>query len=682
MGTTVRCATITLPGVRRGPENPLPGLRPPGGAHVLDGREDLPPGMARQIGLAPLRSVLPCRRLGAYGRDRTPQQTDTIVLENDRLRATVLPGLGGRLYSLLHKPTGRELLYRNPVFQPADFGLAGAWFSGGVEWNIGATGHTALTCAPLHAARLPAPGGGGEMLRMWEWERLRDLPFQIDLWLPDRSDFLFVGVRVRNPHDRTVPAYWWSNAAVPETPGTRVLVPATQAWHFGRERALRRVPVPGRDGTDSTYSARADCSADWFYELPDGERRWMAALDENGRGLVQTSTDLLRGRKLFHWGTGRGGRRWQEWLTEPGTGGYLEIQAGLARTQLEHVPLAPGADFSWVEAYGPMEADPAAVHGPDWAGARAEAARRLEAALPRADVDAAYAAWLPHADTTPKDMLGVGTGWGALEVAYGGYELPGTPFAAGDLGPAAYGPAQRPWRDLLDIGGMREARPEEPPGPSLVAPHWRDLLETAAPTWLTEYHLGVAAWHAGDRSQAVRAWERSMDRGKSPWALRCLAVADQEEGDPERAAQRLLDAVGLIDRAVFHAPVTTEPSVALAALAREAVEALLAADRVEDARDVLDRLPEAIRRHGRFLLLHARTLLASGDAAAAREVFDAGFEVEDLREGELTLEEVWYAVAERLVAGEGPGQVPLGVRERARAEHPLPPRYDFRTAPG
>lgn len=704
LGTTVRCATITLPGVRRGPENPLPGLRPPGRVHTLDGREGLPPDMARQVGHAPLRSVLPCRMLDAYGRDRSTRQLDSIVLENERLRATVLPGLGGRLYSLFHKPTGRELLYRNPVFQPANLGLTGAWFSGGVEWNIGATGHTTLTCAPLHAARLPAPGtggaggaggagsGGGEMLRMWEWERLRDLPFQIDLWLPDRSDFLYVGVRIRNPHDREVPTYWWSNTAVPEAEGTRVLTPATEAWHFGYERALRRVPVPEWDGLDRTYSTRADRSADYFYELPDGERRWIAALDADGHGLVQTSTDLLRGRKLFHWGTGRGGRRWQEWLTEPGTGGYLEIQAGLARTQLEHVPLEAGGDLSWVEAYGPLAADPSAVHGEDWAAARAEAGRRLEAALPRADVDAAYAAWLPHADTVPKDVLAAGSGWGGLEVAHGGYDLPGTPFGGSgpdrdtyspdSYSPDAYGPAQRPWLDLLNVGGMREARPEEPPGPSLVAPHWRDLLETAAPTWLTEYHLGVAAWHAGDRAQAVRAWERSMDRGESAWALRCLAVADLESGARERAAQRLLDAVGLIDRAVFHAPVTTEPSVALSALAREAVEALLAADRVEDARDVLDRLPEAIRRKGRFLLLHARTLLASGDAVAAKEVFDTGFEVEDLREGELTLEEVWYAVADRLVAGEGEGAVTGDVRARARAEHPLPPRYDFRMAPG
>ncbi len=130
-----------------------------------------------------------------------------MILENDRLRATVLPGLGGRLYSLRHKETGRELPYRNAAFQPANLALRNAWFAGGVEWNLGSTGHSTLTCARMHAAAVDEPDGS-PVLRLWEWERTRDLPYQIDLWLPPGSDFLLVGVRIRNPHGHEVPAYW------------------------------------------------------------------------------------------------------------------------------------------------------------------------------------------------------------------------------------------------------------------------------------------------------------------------------------------------------------------------------------------------------------------------------------------------------------------------------------------
>ncbi|MFC6982910.1 DUF5107 domain-containing protein [Streptomyces cirratus] len=653
MATTVRRALLTLPAAPLGPENPLPALRAPAEVHVLDerARRGLPRDMARQIGYEPLRSLLPVRIRDGYRRDRRKRDFEAVVIENAHLRVTVLPGLGGRIHSLVHLPSGRELLYRNPVFQPANFALNGAWFSGGVEWNTGATGHTTLSCAPLHAALVPAPDGG-EMVRLWEWERLRDLPFQVDLWLPQDSEFLYVGVRVRNPHERPAPVYWWSNTAVPDDPGSRVLAPADEAWHFGYERSLRRIPVPEWEDADRTYPPRSTHPADYFYEVPDGVRPWIAALDAEGRGLVQTSTGLLRGRKLFTWGSGDGGRRWQEWLTEPGTGGYAEIQAGLARTQLEHVRLEPGAEFDWLEAYGPLDADPAAVHGPDWAAARGAAAAALDAALPAERVEEAYAAWRRSADETPGERLATGSGWGALEVLCGGFKLPGTPFPESTLEEA-----QAPWLELWRTGVFPAPRRVAPPGDTLVAPHWRDMLETAPADPLTEYHLGVAQWHAGDVAQAVRSWERGLALAPSRWPLlRCLAVADALAGDAERAADRYTEAFDDLAQESRGA----EPWLAAeSALGREALAALLAAGRLTEARSVWDRLRPALREHGRFRLLAARLLAAEGHLGAARRVFEDGFEVPDLREGEETLEQIWSTLTDR----------------------PLPPAYDFRMRP-
>ncbi|MGW1495656.1 DUF5107 domain-containing protein [Streptomyces sp. NPDC002402] len=652
--TTVRRTVLILPAAPVGPPNPLPALRPLDEMHAIDERakQELPREMARQIGYEPLRTLLPVRVLDGYGCRRTETPLDAIVIENERLRATVLPGLGGRIHSLHHKPTGRELLYRNPVFQPADFALNGAWYSGGIEWNIGATGHTTLSCAPLHAAVVPAPDRG-EMVRLWEWERLRDLPFQVDLWLPEGSDFLHVGVRIRNPHERPAPVYWWSNIAVEEHETTRVLAPAEEAWHFGYERSLRRVPVPEFRGADRTYPLRSEYPADYFYEVPAEARKWIASLDADGHGLVQTSTDALRGRKLFLWGSGRGGRRWQQWLTEPGTGGYAEIQAGLARTQLEHVRLEGGGEFSWLESYGPLAADPAAVHGEDWDAARTEVETRLAQALPREAVDAAYEAWRPCADTEPGEQLATGSGWGALEVLRGGHKLPGTPFDESTLGEE-----QAPWRELLRTGVFPAPRRVVPPGPSLVAPHWRDMLETAPAEPLTEYHLGVAQWHAGDLAQAVRSWERGLGLAPSRWPLlRCLAVADLEGGQTTRAADRYAEAFDDLcqERRDDGATWTS----ATAALGREAIAALLAARRTAEARAVWDRLRPAVQQRGRFRLVEAQLLVAEGRKGEARAIFDAGFEVADLREGAEILEDVWSRIT----------------------DEPLPEAYDYRMRP-
>lgn len=121
-----------------------------------------------------------------------------------------------------------------------------------------------------------------------------------------------------------------------------------------------------------------------------------------------------------------------------------------------------------------------------------DAEERLESVLPRARVEEAYAAWQPCADTEPGEILAMRLRLGALEVLRADWKLPGTPFPESTLGEA-----QAPWRELLRTGSLPEPRRVRPPGETLVAPHWRDMLETAPATPHTEYHLGVAQWHAG-----------------------------------------------------------------------------------------------------------------------------------------------------------------------------------------
>lgn len=205
---------------------------------------------------------------------------------------------------------------------------------------------------------------------------------------------------------------------------------------------------------------------------------------------------------------------------------------------------------------------------------------------------------------------------------------------------------------------LPEPRRVRPPGPSLVAPHWRDMLETAPARPYTEYHLGVAQWHAGDRAQAVRSWERALPLAPAAWPLlRCLAVADREGGHGERAAERYAQAFDDLCRQRRDSD--PEWTAATAALGREAVEALLAAGRADDARAVWERLPSATRERGRFRLLQAALLLAEGRRDQARAVFDAGFEVADLREGDEVIGRLWARLF----------------------DEPLPDRYDFRMRP-
>ena len=644
--TSLTLGTLRMPAASFGADNPLPPL-----TRTLDLHEDRAievddDEMRAGIAYGHLPTLLPYLVQDGYDRVREERDVEVAVLENDVLRATFLPGLGGRLWSLVHLASGRELLHRNPILQPANLALRNAWFAGGVEWNLGTTGHTTLTCEPLHTARVTGPDGS-PVLRMYEYERTRELVYSLDVSLPPGSPVLLVTVRIVNPTNRTVPVYWWSNAAVPETEDLRVVVPADSAYHYAYDSGLQVVPVPEHEGQDISYPASSPSAADWFFDCRAAERPWISALEADGRGLLQVSTRRLVGRKLFVWGRSVGGRRWQEFLSGEGHP-YVEIQAGLARTQLEHLPMPAGETWSWVEAYGMAEVDPAEVRAP-WADVQDAVRRAADRLAPAELLDRELDLAAARADL-PGDVLRHGSGWGALEQhrrrAAGEPPLPeaGTPWSDETLTAE-----QAPWLALLTSGEIPAADPTQPPPSYVVGAGWAPLLEAAPEHWATWLHRGVARWHDGAHADARAAMEASLSHEITPWALRNLALADQAAGDVDAAADRYLQAHSF--------------ARGQRALTVETMAALLAADRPGDALTLLESVPGAVRAHGRVRLLELRAALRAGDLDRAGAILDSDLVVDDLREGEDSLADLWQEYHRM----RGTSPVP-----------PLPARLDFR----
>jgi hypothetical protein len=665
----LRIETWTIPAADLGRENPLPPLSAERELHSVEAAPGIPEEMLRNMAYGHLPNTLPYTIQDGYARQLGPREFRMAVLENEILRATFLLELGGRLWSLVHKPSGRELLYVNPVLQFGNLAIRNAWFSGGVEWNIGTIGHSPFTCAPLFAARVEA-ADGTPILRLYEYERFRGVPFQIDAYLPSGSPILFARVRITNPHSHEVPMYWWSNIAVPETPDTRVVVPASSAYRFGyKDSGLVRIPAPRFEGTDYTYSTNLGHSADFFFDVPDGHWPWITALDEEGKGLIQTSTPRLIGRKLFLWGTGAGGRKWQRFLS-PAGGDYIEIQAGLARTQMEHLPMPAGAQWSWLEAYGLMEANPAATHGDDWAQARRTVEDALEALKSPSALEAEFKRGASFVDRQPTELLQCGSGWGALERIR--REVSGEPALSSSallFDDASLGEAQEPWLDLLRRGAFPHTDPSQAPRGYVIQPAWRKSLETAVGTgaaedWSAWYHLGIMRHYAGLREASRRAWEVSLEKARTPWATRNLAVLAREEGDVQRAAELYLEACRL-------AP-------ALYPLAAECGRFLIETDRAEEWLALLAELDSSLCAIGRIRLLMAQASLAVGDLAHVERFFADVTTVPDIREGEISLADLWFAFHERRVSLEENVPVDEALCARVRQEFPVPREFDFR----
>src|SRR3954464_13598905 len=99
-------ASLVMPAAHPGDEDPLTPLRGYETASASAGAPNAEPQSADYPDRGHEGSVLPYRLQDQYDRRRTPRAFKTAVLENDHLRATFLLELGGRLWSLVHKPTG------------------------------------------------------------------------------------------------------------------------------------------------------------------------------------------------------------------------------------------------------------------------------------------------------------------------------------------------------------------------------------------------------------------------------------------------------------------------------------------------------------------------------------------------------------------------------------------------
>lgn len=587
-----------------------------------------------------LSNAYPYRKYTCYSRACETRAVRTAVLENEALCAVFLPDYGGRLWSLTDKRTGKNLLYTNDVIRASNLAVRGAWFSGGVEWNLGVIGHTPLTMEPLFTARLET-ADGSPVLRMYEYERIRGLTYQMDFWLDESSPFLNCRMRVENRSAALVPMYWWSNMAVPEHEGGRVLAPAHEAF-TSDERTVRKVDIPMVDGADISRYCDIPYQVDYFFHLDKVRVPYIASLDAQGNGLLHYSTARLQSRKLFSWGKSAASTRWQEYLTDT-AGRYVEIQAGLNKTQYGCIPMAPFTAWEWLERYGAVSAGQAAASQP-FEDAVSAMTQHVEGALHGAELEQLLLDTRDMAKT-PALRVSAGSGYGHLEnkrrESRGELPLPEhLDFSCKDERTAE-------WLHLLAHGKLPVPDPKKAPADFMAGDDWRERLlrcasGSGAENWYVWYQLGVLLLGEGKNEEAKRALKRSAQLCETPWALHALAVCALRRGKEKRAAK--LIARGL--RLRMHD----------ASYAKEAFAILLRANACEKLLALYARLPHAIQTDGRILLSRVEALSRLGRHAEAFSLLteNGGLVPADLREGEDTVGQLWQQLYTALHGAPGP----------------------------
>lgn len=277
---------------------------------------------------------------------KIPRSYHAIFLENEYLLLTILPELGGRIYSAYDKIGGREIFYKNNVIKPALVALRGAWISGGMEFNF-PKGHSTTTVSPiLYAIRRYPDGSAGVVVG--NRERLSGMKWLVEIKLYPQRAYIETLISLYNPSCFPHRFYFWSNSAVPAHKAMQFIYPITSAYY-----GSTTVRYPINEEVDLSWYINHKFAVDLFAK--DCKEDFFCAYDHSGDfGTVHFANRFEAvGKKFFTWGSADDGLIWAEILSD-GDGPYCEIQSGRFKDQSTYDFLLPHSRESWREYWYPV----------------------------------------------------------------------------------------------------------------------------------------------------------------------------------------------------------------------------------------------------------------------------------------------------------------------------------------
>lgn len=147
-----------------------------------------------------------------------PKQYRFISLENKYLKATICPDLGGKVYSIVHKESGREVLYVPDIIRHTRILPRFYFVAGGIEVSFPIShtpsqNETVLYKIDKTPDRTYVTCGEREFRFGMQWS--------VEYSLGSDDKHLTQRVVFHNPGTQAYPWMSWSNAAVPSAPDTQ-----------------------------------------------------------------------------------------------------------------------------------------------------------------------------------------------------------------------------------------------------------------------------------------------------------------------------------------------------------------------------------------------------------------------------------------------------------------------------
>ena len=273
-----------------------------------------------------------------------------VFLENEYLKCSVLPDLGGHVYTCTDKISGEPMFYANPSIKKANISYRGAWAAFGIEFNFPVS-HNWVSLSPVDFAFHQNENGSASVL-VSNIDRVYGMQWSVELVLRPHSTVLEEKVELNNRSDVRHRFYWWNNAGIQVWDDSRIQYP----MRFTASHGFREVePWPvEEDGIDLSIVKNQTKGPVSLFVHGSREPFMGVWHPHTNTGTVHFAEYAeLPAKKIWSWGTDPDGLDWRKTLSDNNSA-YVEVQAGLFRNQETYAFLEPRQTIRFSEFWMPV----------------------------------------------------------------------------------------------------------------------------------------------------------------------------------------------------------------------------------------------------------------------------------------------------------------------------------------
>lgn len=340
---------------------------------------------------------------------KAPHDWRAVFLENEYLKCSVLPDIGGHIYTCVDKISGKPMFYANPSIKKAQIGYRGAWAAFGVEFNFPVS-HNWVSMSPVDFA-YDTHADGSASVWVTNIDRVYGMQWQVELVLRPGSTVLELHTTLYNRSDLRHRYYWWSNAGVQIWDDSHVAYPMRFVATHGYTDVYSWPVGPQGDRDLSVIKNQTAGPVSYFIH---GSREPFMGIwnPQTQTGTVHYAEfSELPGKKIWTWGVDPAGLGWRTSLSD-NESAYAEVQGGLFRNQETYAFLDPGQTIHFTEYWMPVRgtggitrANRAGVVRLDVQGRNASVALNVNESLPGAHISIKQGPsvlWSETADLAPE----------------------------------------------------------------------------------------------------------------------------------------------------------------------------------------------------------------------------------------------------------------------------------------